>query len=261
MMLVMLLVMMSKHPFACGAVNIWMFSILLPTVGQYVHNRTGAVNISTHSNEPTDILQLTPRSSSKIPYISFSVARDWLAWAQWVRSWICLSKCWLKDSQQLLEKTHIPHNLKRDLQHFKRIHHRWRSGEGEVLIPLCDTLVPPGQPLPPAQQVAWKELFVRAPLTFNWDTNILHISSLINHHKTQTFFIQWCHVLTYCKQYHETLSTLKIGDQLSKLIVKSFLYQESVDLYISKGHYALCLLQSSAYPQSAFFLCPMLIIS
>ena len=111
-MIVMLLVMMSKHPFARGAVNIWMFSILLPTVGQYVHNRTGAVNISTH--EPTDILELTPWSSASIPYISFSVARDWLAWAQWVRSWICLSKCWLKDSQQLLEKTHIPHNLKRD---------------------------------------------------------------------------------------------------------------------------------------------------
>ena len=113
-MIVMLLVMMSKHPFACGAVNIWMFSILLPTVGQYVHNRTGAVNISTQSNEPTDLLQLTPWSSASIPYISFSVARDWLAWAQWAHSWICLSKCWLKDSQQLLEKTHIPHNLKKD---------------------------------------------------------------------------------------------------------------------------------------------------
>ena len=68
-MIAMLLVMMSKHPFARGAVNIWMFSILLPTVGQYVHNRTGAVNISTY--EPTDILELTPWSSASIPYISF----------------------------------------------------------------------------------------------------------------------------------------------------------------------------------------------
>ena len=191
----MLLVMMSKHPFARGAVNIWMFSILLPTVGQYVHNRTGAVNISTQSNEPTDILQLTPWSSSKIPHISFSDARDWLALAQWARSWICLSKCWLKDSQQLLEKTHIPHNLKRDLQHFERVHHCQRSGEGEVQIPLCDTLVPPGQPLPPAQQVAWlgkSSLF--GHLWLLTETQILYMSSLINHHKTQTFFIQWCHV-------------------------------------------------------------------
>ena len=258
MMLVMLLVMMSKHPFACGAVNIWMFSILLPTVGQYVHNRTGAVNITTQSNEPTDILQLTPWSSSKIPHISFSDARDWLALAQWARSWICLSKCWLKDSQQLLKKTHISHNLKRDRKSSSLL----KKWEGEVLIPLCDTLVPPGQPLPPAQQVASlgkSSLF--GHLWLLTETQILYISTLINHHKTQTFFIQWSHVLTYCKQYHETLSTLKIGDQLSKLFVKSFLYQESVDLYISKGHYALCLLQSSAYPQSAFVLCPTLIIS
>ena len=41
------------------------------------------------------------------------------------------------------------------------------------------------------------------------ETQILYISSLINHHKTQTFFIQWCHVLTYCKKHHETLSTFK----------------------------------------------------
>ena len=196
-MLVMLLVMMSKHPFARGAVNIWMFSILLPTVGQYVHNRTGAVNISTQSNEPTDILQLTPWSSASIPYISFSVARDWLALAQWAHSPMLV---------QILTEGFpaAPREDAYSSQFKKRSSTFWKSSsllkkwEGEVLIPLCDTLVPPGQPLPPAQQVASlgkSSLF--GHLWLFTETQILYMSSLINHHKTQTFFIQWCHVLTY----------------------------------------------------------------
>ena len=202
-MKVMVLVMMRRHPFARGAVNIWMFSILLPTVGQYVHNRTGAVNISTQSNEPTDILEWTPWSSASIPNISFSIAMHCIDWLE--RSGLtlqCLSKCWLKDSQQLLEKTHISNNLKR----YRKSSLLLKKWEGEVLIPLCDTLVPPRQPLPPAQQVAWpgkSSLFGHIWLLT--ETQILYISSLINHHKTQTFFMQWCHVLTYCKKYHETL--------------------------------------------------------
>ena len=174
MMLVMLLVMMSKHPFACGAVNIWMFSILLPTVRQYVHNRTGAVNISTHSNEPTDILELTPWSSASIPYISFSVARDWLALAQWAHSPMLVQM----DSQQLLEKTHIPHNLKKRSSTFWKNSSslkKWGRGGSNPTV----WHFSPARAAPPSRSTsgfAWKELFVRAPLTFNWDTNIVHIN-------------------------------------------------------------------------------------
>ena len=178
MMIVMLLVMMSKHPFARGAVNIWMFSILLPTVGQYVHNRTGAVNISTQSNEPTDILEWTPWSSASIPNISFSIAMHCIDWLE--RSGLtlqCLSKCWLKDSQQLLEKTHIPHNLKKRSSTFWKnssLLKKWGRGGSNPTV----WHFSPARADPPSRStsgLAWKELFVRAPLTFNGDTNIEHI--------------------------------------------------------------------------------------
>ena len=161
-MLVMLLVMMSKHPFAHGAVNIWMFSILLPTVGQYVHNRTGAVNISTH--EPTDILELTPWSSASIPYISFSVARDWLALAQWAHSPMLVQILTEGFPAAPREDAYSSQFEKRSSTFWKNSSSlkKWGRGGSNPTV----WHFSPARAAPPSRSTsgfAWKELFVRAP--------------------------------------------------------------------------------------------------
>ena len=175
-MKVMVLVMMRRHPFARGAVNIWMFSILLPTVGQYVHKRTGAVNISTQSNEPTDILQLTPWSSASIPNISFSIAMHWLAWAQWAHSPMLVQMLTGGFPAAPREDAYSSQFKKRSSTFWKNssLLKKWGRGGSNPTV----WHFSPARAAPPSRSTsgfAWKELFVRAPLTFNWGTNIVHV--------------------------------------------------------------------------------------